>query len=296
MYWNMGELLVSAMFWQQTLETPVEVPIHNKYTQEQVTQKPIYKYHLARKRRNLQARSFKTAAPQKKIETTLIIAPHPDDEILCCSLKIRDKLRAGNRVKVVYLTDGDALRKRSPEKVREYASIRRNESIAATSKLGLKRGDLIFLGFPDGHLEALNEQVLTSRYSDRQKTPPGSFRPGSSYTRTNLTQQLAQLINQFRPSEIYTPSHHLDTHSDHQEAEDLVHESLILTAHTPKIFTYAIHDFETWLKTKAPKNPWKLNLIQYFKSQFHDDWHRTYLEKFAAIPEKFELYEEVAKK
>jgi len=283
----MGELLVSAMFWQGALEDPVEVPSHNKYTQEKVIQKPIYKYHLARKRRNLQARSFKMAAPQKKKETMLVIAPHPDDEILCCSLKIREQLRAGNRVKVVYLTDGDALHKSNSKQVREYAQTRRDESIQATRALGLKRQDLIFLGFPDGHLNELGNQALVSDYSDRHKTAPGSFRPGTPYTRGALTQQLAQIINRFRPNSVYTPSHHLDAHADHQEAEHLIHEALQTMPHTPKILTYAIHNFDRWMATKTPKNPWKLNLIQYFKSQFHDDWHQTYLEKFAAIPETF---------
>ena len=45
--------------------------------------------------------------PFKKNERVLILAPHPDDEVIGCAGVIQQALKAGARVKVVYLTNGD---------------------------------------------------------------------------------------------------------------------------------------------------------------------------------------------
>jgi len=315
----MGEFIVSALFWQNAMETPVEVPAANKYAQSETVKAPedprkksTYAYHMAqrkktdaflhRHRKKLQARSFrppvaqKTISDSKKPNLTMVFASHPDDEILCCSHKIREKLEAGNRVKIVYITDGDAINKSNAEKAREYARTRQDESITAASSLGLSRYDLFFLGFPDGHLKALGSEPLTSDYSDRSKTPPGSFRPGSLYTREALLDNLEKVITRFDPDEIFVPSSHLDRHADHQETHHLVREALERTKHTTKLQTYVVHNLEFWLENKSSVNPWKLRLIRHFKSQFHDDWHQTFLERFAALPEKFyPVDEEVVK-
>src|ERR1700752_1007711 len=38
----------------------------------------------------------------------LVVAPHPDDETLCCAGVIQRVLRAGGRVSVAWITSGDA--------------------------------------------------------------------------------------------------------------------------------------------------------------------------------------------
>jgi LmbE family N-acetylglucosaminyl deacetylase len=37
----------------------------------------------------------------------MVIAPHPDDESLACSIVVQRAVRAGARVRVIYATDGD---------------------------------------------------------------------------------------------------------------------------------------------------------------------------------------------
>ena len=51
------------------------------------------------------------AAPSASAQgkTILIVAPHPDDETLCCAGVISAALASGNTVKVVVVTNGDAV-------------------------------------------------------------------------------------------------------------------------------------------------------------------------------------------
>ena len=44
------------------------------------------------------------------VTSLLVVAPHPDDETLCCGGVIQRVVRAGGRVAVVWLTSGDAAR------------------------------------------------------------------------------------------------------------------------------------------------------------------------------------------
>ena len=45
--------------------------------------------------------------PFKKGQRVLILAPHPDDEAIACAGVIQQALKAGAKVKIVYLTNGD---------------------------------------------------------------------------------------------------------------------------------------------------------------------------------------------
>jgi LmbE family N-acetylglucosaminyl deacetylase len=83
--------------------------------------------------------------------TTLILAPHPDDESLGCGGMIAEACAAGNPPVVVILTDGSKSHPRS----RAYPAdrlraLREEEAKAALSLLGLGQERLFFLRYPDG--------------------------------------------------------------------------------------------------------------------------------------------------
>lgn len=82
----------------------------------------------------------------------LIIAPHPDDEILGCGGLIAEALRRRLPIHVLILTDGtgshDAI---APALLR---SLRRMETITAIARLGGGRDMVSFLDFADGALGA----------------------------------------------------------------------------------------------------------------------------------------------
>jgi len=95
-------------------------------------------------------------------------------------------------VRVVFVTNGDGYaeavaqdfheqKPRDTDYV-EFGEIRRREAIAAARHLGLHRGDLVFLGFPDGGLAQLwqdhwsRTRPYTSPYTkeDSPPTPDGA--------------------------------------------------------------------------------------------------------------------------
>ncbi|WP_426166493.1 PIG-L deacetylase family protein [Sandarakinorhabdus sp. DWP1-3-1] len=82
-----------------------------------------------------------------------IIAPHPDDDVLGCGLLIDAARRAGWRLLVVALTDGQASH---PHSARWPASalgrLRRGEMRRALARLGAGTAPVRFMGWRDGDL------------------------------------------------------------------------------------------------------------------------------------------------
>src|SRR5437667_11681082 len=74
-------------------------------------------------------------------EKLLVLAPHPDDEVIGCGGLVAIQLREGRRVRVVVATDGG--------EAGEPAE-RQRESRAALASLG--DAEVEFLNFPDRHL------------------------------------------------------------------------------------------------------------------------------------------------
>jgi LmbE family N-acetylglucosaminyl deacetylase len=100
--------------------------------------------------------------------TTVVLAPHPDDEVLGCGALIAYQRRRNLPVVVVAITDGEAA---YPDQAPQHlGSCRRAEQLAGLSALDVQRGAVIRLGLPDGHLEhherTLERMVLALIQSD----------------------------------------------------------------------------------------------------------------------------------
>ncbi|MES9829718.1 MAG: PIG-L family deacetylase [Candidatus Thiodiazotropha sp.] len=79
----------------------------------------------------------------------LVVAPHPDDEIISASGVIADAVGRGEEVTVVYVTNGD---------ISGIAQglVRQSEAVdAQVGFLGTTESDLIFLDYPDGGLDLI---------------------------------------------------------------------------------------------------------------------------------------------
>lgn len=87
----------------------------------------------------------------------LVLAPHPDDDILGCGGTIALKARAGAVVAVVFLTDGG----RGLPVRADTGVIREGEAVEAAGILGLPPDRLIFLRYPDGELGDCTERAVT---------------------------------------------------------------------------------------------------------------------------------------
>lgn len=175
---------------------------------------------------SLRTRGLSLAEDPRPGEHLLVLAPHPDDEVLAAAGRMRRVAAQGGRVSVVYLTSGDAfdLAAGSPlpsqEAMRRLALRRMVEAWRGLEALGLGREGAVFLGFPDQGLFAL----FTTHYYLPWESPytglkavayPGAYRLGLPYTGKALEGVLLELFRELRPSRILLPSP-LDAHRDHQ--------------------------------------------------------------------------------
>jgi len=128
------------------------------------------------------------------VRKVLVLAPHPDDDVIGCGGSILKHVQSGNMVSVVYLTSGDigSLTHSSDQ----MTTIREAEAAKAAKLLGITQ--TYFLRNPDGCL---------------------------SFTRENIV-RITTLLREFRPDVVYIP-HRYDEHRDHRVTCDLAVESCL---------------------------------------------------------------------
>jgi LmbE family N-acetylglucosaminyl deacetylase len=97
----------------------------------------------------------------------VVVAPHPDDEVLGVGGLLRALHRAGHRIELVAVTDGEAShpgsRAMRPDTL---AAVRRIEAAAARRALGLHGCPTVHVGLPDGAVADHEDRlaaVLTAR-------------------------------------------------------------------------------------------------------------------------------------
>lgn len=163
-------------------------------------------------------------------DRVLILAPHPDDETLCCGGLIEQALSKGARVGIVWMTSGDgftlaaALLEHSlwpgSSGMRELGVRRMQEARAAARALHVPTMDEFFLGYPDGGLQSMAganfEVAYTSPHTALQAVSyEGTVAPGSSFKGRSLELQLGHIVDAWKPTFILAPSV-LDQHPDHR--------------------------------------------------------------------------------
>lgn len=114
---------------------------------------------------------------------TLVLAAHPDDEVLGCGGAIISHIRQGDPVFIVIATDG-GFPVHPDQQVPGYALLRKRESMDASQVLGC--GTPRFLDYTDQRLNSVK----------------------------NLADKLLQLYNEYQPEIIYLPAF-TEIHPDH---------------------------------------------------------------------------------
>ena len=90
----------------------------------------------------------------------VIVAPHPDDEILACGGLLQLLAAQGSELLLVAVTDGDASHPGSPLWSRErLRRVRPQESARALQTLGLAPPAWLRLGLPDGGVAGMTPQL-----------------------------------------------------------------------------------------------------------------------------------------
>jgi LmbE family N-acetylglucosaminyl deacetylase len=194
------------------------------------------------------------------VTSLLVVSPHPDDETLCCGGVIQRVVRAGGRVAVVWLTSGDAARINlilegrslfpGTAVARELGARRMGEARVAAARLGVPPAGQLFLGYPDGGLQALLGTHRTAPYTSpttgAAAVPyPAALYPGHAYTGESLERDFVAVLERVQPTLVLAPTP-LDSHPDHRAAGLLA--QLLAARHTPPpaVRYWIAHGGEGW--------------------------------------------------
>jgi LmbE family N-acetylglucosaminyl deacetylase len=198
--------------------------------------------------------------PITSATSLLVVSPHPDDEVLCCSGVIQRVLHAGGRVSIVWFTSGDGseldllvvekslfLR---PSKLRELAVRRMQESRDAATVLGVPTDRLYFLGYPDrGILPLFTDYYITtyrSRFTTATAVPyPGTVSPGRPYTGQNLEHDFESVLDKVHPTMVLAPSPR-DAHPDHRATGLVTIRAMVRRNELSRVRYWIVHGGEFW--------------------------------------------------
>ena len=213
-----------------------------------------------------------TAAEPPKITTSaatmpitsatslLVVSPHPDDEVLCCSGVIQRVLHAGGHVSIVWLTSGDGSEldllvvEKSlifrPSRLRELALRRMQESRDAATILGVPLDRLYFLGYPDrGILPLFTDYYITtyrSKFTTATAVPyPGTLSPGHPYTGENLEHDFESVLDKVHPTLVLAPSPR-DSHPDHRATGLFTIRTMARRNELSRVRYWIVHGGEFW--------------------------------------------------
>lgn len=209
------------------------------------------------------AQAQKSLPPIGAGDRILIVAPHPDDEVLGAGGLIQQAIAVGAAVHVVYLTNGDhnqiafkLYRLRLHIRPRQYLAfgeLREREGTAAMNSLGVGREQLTFLGYPDyGTLRIWRDYwgEHAPFRSDATQATAVPYRDALKfehpYKPENITADLLDVVTRFRPTKVFV-AHPADTNPDHRAAANFARLALLQYAAkpSPQIYYYVIH-FGRW--------------------------------------------------
>jgi LmbE family N-acetylglucosaminyl deacetylase len=149
--------------------------------------------------------------------SALVFAPHQDDEVLGCGGTVIRKRQAQSRVKIVFLTDGSRSHAGLMAE-EELRALRVEEALAAAVTLGVDKGDVSFLAFPDGQLTQNQESGI---------------------------ERVAEIIQREKPAQVFIP-YYLDGPPDHLATTRIVVNALRRCGHDAAIYEYPVWFWFHW--------------------------------------------------
>ncbi len=188
----------------------------------------------------------------------LVVATHPDDEVIMAGALIAQARARGESVVVAVLTNGDG-------GCRTSGFVRERESLHALAMAGVEHQRVHFLGYPDGALDRLGRVPLaptkrldaagvcveaTGTYAmaeDATQTV-AMQRMGheSPYQLDALVTDLAWLFDRYRPRRIVT-AHLSDDHPDHAATGRYVYRALEKASIAePEVLLSVVHSGDDW--------------------------------------------------
>ena len=204
----------------------------------------------------------------RQSDRILVIAPHPDDESLCCAGILQRAHANGAAVGVVWITAGDSflfdalvversLRPRGAAS-RRLGAQRLLEAHAAADLLGVPQAAQFVLGYPDRGVSALMADdyrlPYLSPYTAVSAVPyADALSPGASYTGEHLERDLERVIENFRPTLVLAAAPQ-DLHPDHSASGALVRQVLERRGELNELRYWIVHaSFWPWPPLYEPE-------------------------------------------
>ncbi len=215
-------------------------------------------------------------------ERILIVAPHPDDEVIAAGGVIATFLKSHDPsdMRVIVVTNGDASyisafmhgsHHFGKNNFRNLAVLRQQESLNALRILGLSIQQISFWGFPDRGLAALWQgdkktqipyQSSTTGYDNSKQALNSPIVP---FTGENLLELFNKELCEFRPTTVILP-HLKDAHLDHSASAKFTLKALWRCQtethlQTPMLLAYRIwFGGKPWLTGIHPDAPGQLSV------------------------------------
>jgi LmbE family N-acetylglucosaminyl deacetylase len=195
-------------------------------------------------------------------DTVLVVAPHPDDESLCCGGLIHTARSAGAKVAIVWITNGDGFKwdaivveKKLRPRAGTYLDLARQrqaEARNAGAALGVAPDSLMFLGYPDrGVLPLLfdyyhPETPWRSRFTGANAVVyDDALDPGAPYLGENLVKDFNSVLDRVKPTLVLAPSPQ-DTHPDHRGTGLLVWRTMAARGEQDRVHYWIVHGGRAW--------------------------------------------------
>ncbi len=206
------------------------------------------------------ARAFTPFPEPRPGERILIVAPHPDDESLCCGGLIQRALANRARVAIVWMTAGDAFEldalvaeRRLPLKgarMERLGHMRIAEALEAGEHYGIARNDLDVLGYPDRGLKPMLDDYRDvpwfSRWTRTDRVPYArALSPGAKYTGRNVERDLARVMREFEPTLVLAAAPE-DRHPDHAASGRFALRVLTERGEADRLRYYVVHSGSHW--------------------------------------------------
>ncbi|WP_347240663.1 PIG-L deacetylase family protein [Thermus sp.] len=190
----------------------------------------------------------------------LVLAPHPDDESLCCAGLIQKVLQGGGQVYLAWMTLGDGFQwdaallhrtlRPTPKDLQALALAREKEAKAAARTLGVPEGHLYFLGYPDRGLLPMFLEHFYTPYRSRATglsgvAYEGTLSPGAPYTGEAWEEDLRRVLKEAAPTLVLAPAPE-DAHPDHRATGYMALRLLGEMGALDRLYFYVVHGGLEW--------------------------------------------------
>jgi len=185
----------------------------------------------------------------------LVVAPHPDDESLCCAGLLQQAIAHGAAVAIVWITAGDGFELDalvvehtiSPDSgsMQRLGKQRLREAHAAADTLGVPRASQYVLGYPDRGVEQLlgpyHDRGYRSPYTASTTVRYGdAVSPDAPYSGASLERDFEHVVADFRPTLVLAPAPQ-DLHPDHRASGELARRVLGRQGQSVQLRYWIIH-------------------------------------------------------